>query len=458
MLKTHILGTLLKLIKISKMHFIKIKNKIQRFNKDLSIEGDKSLSIRWALIASQSSFKSRSINLLLSEDVINTLKCLKRLGVKVKISKKFCEINGVGLNGFKYKKNLTLNAGNSGTLGRLILGLLTHSKSNIKLKGDKSLSKRDFFRIIKPLKKFGASFTSNFGKLPIEIKGTNNPKPIVYNETRGSAQVKSSVMLAALNTEGETIIKAKKSRNHSELLFKYLKLPIKVEKKKNYDLIKIKGKKKIPSLNYKIPSDISSCAFFIVLTILSENSKLKIRDVNINPSRIGILHILKLMGVKIKKTNLKKYKGEYIADLDIKSTKKIKAVNCSSKLNSSAIDEFLLIFLLAAKAKGVSYFKNLSELNEKESPRLKWGSKILKKMGIRNILTNKSIKIYGNPNLKIKNKIIIKNFLKDHRVFMTSVVAALIFGGDWSIANKEAIKTSFPSFLKKIKYLGAKIH
>ena len=458
MLKTHILGTLLKLIKISKMHFIKIKNKIQKFNKDLSIEGDKSLSIRWALIASQSSSKSRSINLLLSEDVINTLNCLKKLGVKIKISKKFCEINGVGLNGFKYKKNLTLNAGNSGTLGRLILGLLTHSKGNIKLKGDKSLSKRDFLRIIKPLKKFGANFTSNLGKLPIKIKGTNNPKPIVYNETKGSAQVKSSVMLAALNTDGETTIKAKKSRNHSELLFKYLKLPIKIEKKKNYDLIKIKGKKKIPSLNYKIPSDISSCAFFIVLTILSENSKLKIRNVNINPSRIGILHILKLMGVKIKKTNLKKYKGEFIADLDIKSAKKIKAINCSSKLNSSAIDEFLLIFLLAAKAKGVSYFKNLSELNEKESPRLKWGSKILKKMGIRNILTNKSIKIYGNPNLKIKNKIVIKNFLKDHRVFMTSVVAALIFGGDWSIANKEAIKTSFPSFLKKIKYLGAKIH
>ena len=108
-------------------------------------------------------------------------------------------------------------------------------------------------------------------------------------------------MLAALNTDGETIIKAKKSRNHSELLFKYLKLPIKVERKKNYDLIKIKGKKKIPSLNYKIPSDISSCAFFIVLTILSKNSKLKIRNVNINPSRIGMLHILKLMGVKIKR-------------------------------------------------------------------------------------------------------------------------------------------------------------
>ena len=439
------------------MHLVKIKTKIKNFNKVLSIEGDKSLSIRWALIASQSEYKSKSENLLLSEDVINTLKCLKKLGVKSKISKKICEINGVGLNGFKYKKNLILNAGNSGTLGRLIMGLLTHTKFAIQLKGDKSLSKRDFLRIIKPLKKFGADFKSNLGKLPITIRGTNNPNPIFYNESKGSAQVKSSLMLAALNTNGETIIKAKKSRNHSELLFKYLKLPIKVKKKENYDIIKIKGKKKIPALNYKIPSDISSCAFFIILTILSKNSKLKIRNVNINPSRIGILHILNIMGIKIQKINIREYKGEKIADLIIKSAKNIKAINCPSRFNSYAIDEFLLIFLVAAKAKGVSYFKNLSELNEKESPRLKWGSKILDKMGIKNVLTDKSIKIYGNPNLEIKNKIVIKNFLKDHRVFMTATVAALIFGGDWSIANKEAINTSFPSFLKKIEYLGAKI-
>ena len=440
------------------MHLVKINTKIQKFNKVLSIDGDKSLSIRWALIASQSEYKSKSKNLLLSEDVINTLKCLKKLGVKIKMSKNFCEIKGVGLNGFKYKKNLTLYAGNSGTLGRLIMGLLTHTKLAIKLKGDKSLSKRDFLRIIKPLKKFGADFKSNLGKLPIIIKGTNNPNPIVYNETRGSAQVKSSLMLAALNTHGETIIKAKKSRNHSELLFKYLNLPIKVQKVKNYDLIKIKGKKKIPPLNYKIPSDISSCAFFMVLTILSKNSKLKIKNVNINPSRIGILRILNMMGIKIQKINVKEYKGEKIADLIIKSTKNIKAINCPARLNSSAIDEFLLIFLVAAKAKGVSYFKNLSELNEKESPRLKWGSKILNKIGIKNVLTNKSIKIYGNPNLEINKKIVIRDFLKDHRVFMTATVAALIFGGHWSIANKDAINTSFPTFLKKMRYLGAKIH
>ena len=437
--------------------FVKISNKIIKFNKKLSIDGDKSLSIRWALLSSQSLKKSTASNLLLSEDVMNTLKCLKKLGIKIKISKNFCEIIGLGLNGFKYKNNLILNAGNSGTLGRLILGLLVHSKKKLLLKGDRSLSKRDFLRVIKPLEKFGAIFDSNYGKLPIKIQGTNNTKPIKYFENKGSAQCKSAVMFAALNTLGETTIKAKKSRDHSELLFKHLRLPIKVIKRKNHDIIKVKGKSKIPALNYKIPSDISSAAFFIVLAALTKNSRLEIKNVNINPSRMGVFYILKLMGIRIVKLNVRNYKGEKIADLIVKGTNNIKPINCPIKFNSSAIDEFLLIFLVAAKAKGVSYFRNLSELDQKESPRLKWGSKILNKIGIKNILTEKSIKIFGNPDLKVNKKIVIKGFLKDHRVFMTSVIAALSFGGKWQIFDKESINTSFPSFLKKVDYLGAKI-
>ena len=435
---------------------IKINNIIEPFNKILEIEGDKSLSIRFALLASQSDKKSKATNLLKSEDVLTTLNCLRKLGVKIKFKKKICEINGLGLNGYKYKKNITLNAGNSGTLARLIMGLLIHTKNEIKIIGDKSLSKRDFYRITKPLNKFGAKFKTNSGKLPIIIKGTDFPKSIKYVESKGSAQIKSSIMLAALNTNGKTIIKAKKSRNHSELIFKHLKLPIKIKKKKNFDIIEIEGKKTIKPLNYNIPSDISSSAFFIVLTALSKNSKLKIKNININPTRIGVLKILIMMGVKIKILNKKIYKGEKIADILVISTKSIKPINCPPNLNTAAIDEFLLIFLVAARANGISVFKNLSELNQKESPRLLWGSKILSFMGVKNKITRDSLKIYGNPNLKIKKKIIIKKFLKDHRIFMTSVIAALVFGGNWQIHDKDSIKTSFPSFLKKIKFLGAK--
>ena len=159
------------------------------------------------------------------------------------------------------------------------------------------------------------------------------------------------------------------------------------------------------------------------------------------------------MGVQIKFKNRKKYRGEKITDLEIKSPKLIKAINCPTRLNSSAIDEFLIIFLVAAKAKGVSYFKKLDELNQKESPRLKWGEYILNKMGVKTISTNNSLKIYGNPELKINKKIIIKNYLKDHRVFMTSVIAALAYGGNWEIHDKDSIKTSFPKFLEIINKL-----
>ena len=437
-------------------NFLKIKNKIKPFKKKITIEGDKSISIRWALLASQSKEKSVATNILRSEDVLNTLNCLKKLGIKIKLTKKNCEIRGLGLNGFK-SKNQILNAGNSGTFGRLILGLLIHTKFKNKIYGDKSLSKRDFTRVIEPLKKFGANFVTKSGKLPITIIGTENPKAIKHVETKGSAQVKSSIMLAALNTKGTTTIKAKKSRNHTELFFKYLKIPMKIIKKKNYDLIKVNGVKKIKKLNYKIPSDISSSAFFIVLTILSNNSKLVIKNVNINPSRTGILKILNMMNIKIKIQNIRNYKGEKIADLSVISQTNIKPIKCPENLNSASIDEFLLIFLLAARANGISYFKNLSELNEKESPRLIWGSKILNLMGIKNIITKDSIKIFGNPQLKINKKIHIKNFLKDHRVFMTSVIAALTFGGEWKISDKDAINTSFPSFIAKIKELGVKI-
>ena len=130
----------------------------------------------------------------------------------------------------------------------------------------------------------------------------------------------------------------------------------------------------------------------------------------------------------------------------------MKSINCPSNLNSGAIDEFLLIFLVAAKSNGISYFKDLGELNQKESPRLKWGAKILSKMGIKTELTNETIKIHGNPNLELGNKkILINNFLKDHRVFMSSVVASMVFGGYWEIHDKDSINTSFPEFLDIIK-------
>ena len=352
---------------------------------------------------------------------------------------------------------MTINAGNSGTLGRLILSLLIKIDKKIRLIGDKSLSKRDFSRIIDPLKEFGANIKSTSNSLPVEILGSEFLRPINYLETRGSAQCKSAVMLAALNTPGVTKIKAAKSRDHTERMFKHLKLPIKLKSKKNFDLIEVEGLKQIDAFEYIIPGDISSSAFFIVLTILSNNSRIRIKNININKSRIGIITILKKMNCNIILQNKRNYKGERIADIIVKSSKKIKTINCPTSLNSSAIDEFLIIFLIAAKANGISNFKNLSELNKKESPRLDIGTKFLNMIGIKVERKKDNIKIYGNPNLEVKKKFHIKKYLKDHRVFMMSCIAALSFGGSWKIDDKDSINTSFPIFLKILKSLGAKI-
>ena len=160
------------------------------------------------------------------------------------------------------------------------------------------------------------------------------------------------------------------------------------------------------------------------------------------------------MGAKIIFKNIRYYKGEKIADIFAEAAKSLKGIQCPTRYNSSAIDEFLIIFLVAAKSKGISVFKDLSELNQKESPRLNWGARILNMMGVKTELTKTSIKIYGNPNLEIKKLIIIKNYLKDHRVFMMSAIAALTFGGEWKIHDQDSINTSFPSFLKIIKKLN----
>ncbi len=442
-----------------KFNFIEIKNKINNYNEKIYVDGDKSISIRWALLASQAIGVSSAKNLLKSEDVINTLRCLKKLGIKIKLNKNLCEIYGHGLNGFIYKKNITLNAGNSGTLGRLILPLLIRSPFKIKLTGDKSLSNRDFSRIIEPLKKIGVNFYPKDKKtLPIFIKGSNYLRPIKYFEKRGSAQCKSSIMLASLLTPGRLEIIAKKSRNHTEIMFQNLNIPIKIKKKSKYDFISISKPEKIKKININIPGDISSSAFFIVLTLLSENSKLLIKNININPSRIGIIKILNKMGGDIKLLNKKKNNNEECADIFVESKKKLNKINCPVNLNSSAIDEFLIIFLAAAKASGVSTFKNLSELNQKESPRLKIATKILKMIGVKVTSNDSSIKIYGNPNLQINKKVIIKNYMKDHRVFMMSVIAALSLGGEWRIHDPDSVKTSFPSFVKIINHLGGKIN
>ena len=438
-------------------HIISINKKIGCFKNTIEVEGDKSLSIRFILLSSLSNGKCTAKNLLRSEDVISAINSVKKLGIKIILKNNYCEVFGKGLKGYRYKKNLILDAGNSGTTARLLCAAIIDTYHNIKIIGDRSLNKRDMGRIIKPLSKFGAKFIDNKKKLPLFIKGPKILRPITYNENLGSAQCKSAVMIAALKTNGKTKIRSVPSRNHTELMFKnVLKIPIKIKKTKKSELIEINGSNEFKKFNYEIPGDISSASFFIVLTLLAKNSFLRIKKINVNPSRTGIIKILNKMGAKIKILNKKNYKGEIIADIFVKSRSNLKSINLNPKLNSSAIDEFLLIFLVASKCNGISKFIKLSELNKKESRRLDWGIKILKMMNVKVIkIKDHGIKIWGKPDLKLNKKYIIKNFLKDHRIFMVSAITALSLGGDWKIHNSDSFKTSFPSFLKTLKSLGA---
>ena len=439
-------------------NYLSINSLIPSFNKVLNIPGDKSLSIRWVLLASQAIGKSKAYNLLESEDVISAIISMRKLGVEILKRRGCYEINGVGLSGFRHKNNVSLDAGNSGTFARLLCGTLAGNITNVKVTGDSSLSKRDFSRVVKPLKLFGISIKTNKNKLPIVIKGSKFLRPIFYKEEKGSAQVKSAILLASLNTPGQTIVKSKISRDHTELMFKNcLKIPLKLKKYKNHEIIKVHGKTNYKGFNYNIPGDISSAAFFIALTILANKSRLRMKNVNYNKSRIGIIEILKKMKAKIKITNIKNYKGEKVADISVTSSKNLIGINCPKSLNTRSIDEFLIIFLVCAKAKGISKFVGINELRQKESDRLKMAAKFLKSIGIKVDEKFDSLKIYGNPDLKIKKKVIIKNFLKDHRVFMMSCVAALTLGGNSKIYDKNSINSSFPNFLDLLKKLGANV-
>jgi len=434
-----------------------VKKKINKFYKSIFVDGDKSLSHRALLISSQAYGISKLKGILESEDVLNTINALKKkLGVKIIKYKNIYHVYGNGLGSFKTQNNLTINAGNSGTLARLLMGLLTTYPHKIKIIGDKSLSKRPMGRIIAPLEKFGVTFEPKDKKtLPFYIIGSEMPIAISHEEKIGSAQVKSSIILASLNTPGITKIKElKKSRDHTENMLKFIRAKIKIKKFKTYNLISIEGQRDFKAFDLNIPGDISSAAFFIVLTLLAKHSIIKIKNINLNPTRTGIIIILKKMNAKIKIINIKTKYGEKVGDIVVKSSA-LKSINCPASLVPSTIDEFTILMIAAAKAKGTSAFSGLGELNKKESPRLNLMNSILNQVGIKTKLKHETIKIIGNPKINL-NKSYIINTRFDHRVCMSVFVMCQIFGGQIKIKDFNSVATSFPNFLNLMKQLGAK--
>ena len=443
---------------MKKKFSVLINKKINKFNKTIAAPSDKSLSIRVLLFASQCIGVSNIKNLLESEDVLNCVKALRTLGVKIIKSNGLYKIYGNGFNSFKTKKKTNIFVGNSGTTARLLMGLLSTHPGKFYLYGDASVNKRDMSRIIEPLEKIGAYFYPKGKKtLPLTIEGTNFPLAQTHIEHLGSAQVKSCILLAAQNIAGISTIKEKKiSRNHSEILLKNILADIKVKKLKNINLITLRGQKNLHAFDYTVSSDPSSAAFLIALTLLTPESKLVIHNVLCNSTRTGFIKVLKeKMNANIKIKNLKKISGENVGSI-IVSSSKLKSINLSGNIGA-LIDELPILFIISALTKGISKFNSIEELKNKESNRILESKKILTQAGIKCKITKNSMKIYGNDKIKTQNKSIVVKTVGDHRICMSSAILSFVTGIKAKIDNFETVNTSFPKFISLIRLLGGKI-
>ena len=439
-----------------KSYSVILNKKINEFNKSINVDSDKSISIRAFLIGSISQGISKVTNVILSDDIFSTIKCLKKLNCKiVKINKNEFEIFGKGLGSYHVKKNTLLDLGNSGTGLRLISSIIaTTPNIEVRLTGDNSLRKRDMSKLISLLNEFGAEiYPKNKTHLPFKLKSSNFPVGVKYT-AGNSAQLKSAAILAGLNSYGTTTIQERfKTRDHTENLINKNSKCISFKNKRN--IIKVSGKKILNAFNLKVPSDPSSAAFYAAICILNKNSNLKIKNVCVNPKRLGFYNILKRHGGKIKILNKKRIGSEYVGDIIIKSSK-INSLKTNATHYLTATDEYPIMFVIAALSKGTSKFLGIGELANKESNRILEMQKILRKVGIKCKSSKNSMTIHGGKKFIKSNKLLKIDSLNDHRIAMSCVVLALCAGIKIVINGFETVKTSSPSFLEIIKKLGGK--
>ena len=426
--------------------------KLPKFVGTINIPGDKSISHRALIIGSQATGIVKISNLLESADVFSTMNALRKFGVHIVKRGKDYHVYGLVVGGLR-EYNGTINCGNSGTTARLMMGLLSTYPITINFIGDKSLSKRPMARVINLLREFGANaLPENKNTMPFKFLGSyvglqNNQKLNVP-----SAQLKSAWCLAALNTKGISTLEERfETRDHTEIMLKYLNANIKVKKSKNKKIISIFGKTPIDAKDISVPGDISSAAFMIILALISKNSTVTIKNVLLNPTRTGILDVLKKMKAKITIKNKKIICGEIVGDIEAKSSN-LKATTVSEKMAPRLIDEYPILFIAACFAKGTSNFKGIEELRVKESDRIKSMEGGLKPLGVKINSTKSSVKISGTKSFKLNKKIKI-DAKGDHRIAMSFYVLSQVLNKSFKIKDFNYVKTSFPSFTKTINTL-----
>ena len=424
-----------------------MSNLIVKHSKGLSgtivIPGDKSVSHRSIMFGSLALGKTTVRNFLQSEDCLSTMDSFRKMGIKIIRKGNKVTVFGKGLHGLKAPKT-TLNANNSGTTMRLMLGILAGQKFSAKITGDKTLCRRPMRRVGDPLRLMGAKIdgrdNGNFAPLSItggELKGIN------FKSKVASAQVKSAILLAGLYAKGTTCVtEPTKSRDHTERMLKYFGVKLLVKGNK----VCIKSGQQLKAQAVEVPGDISSAAFFVIAGLITPNSKLLIKNVGINPTRIGILEALKKMGAKIKVVNRRNMKFEPAADL-IVETSKLKGTVIGGKIIPRLIDEIPVLAVAAAMAKGKTIFKDAGELRVKESDRIKTLCTEINKFGVKTKEFKDGFIVYGDSKPKGATSV---NY-GDHRIAMSMAVLGLVAKGKTILKDTACIKTSFPGFFELFK-------
>ena len=419
----------------------------------IKIPGDKSVSHRALICGALASSPTKICNLQRSEDVINTFKVIKNLGIEAEQKDLTIRLFGKGLRGLSKPSN-ELYFGNSGTGIRLMTGALSGQNFDSILQGDSSLTKRPMKRISEPLEEMGASInlSSEFTP-PIEIIGNKNLSAISYDMPIPSAQVKSAILFAALFSEGITKVRESLvSRNHTEFMFQQFGINLKMVDSE----ITLSGQEEFEGKDINVPGDFSSAAFLIVGALITPDSSVLIKDVGLNSTRIALLEVLNSMEADIKIENLRKFGSEEVGDLRVSSSQ-LKSCKVEASLIPNLIDELPILFIAALFATGDSEFFGVEELRHKESDRLLAMQSGLKNIEIETIYNSGKLTIEGKGGDYLIDSGTVDSF-EDHRIAMAFIIAGLRSKKNLVVKNTDCIKTSFPEFSYLLDSLGAKIN
>ena len=424
---------------------MKLKTNITHLNGSIRVPGDKSISHRSIIFGSLAEGETKVYDILRGEDVLSTMQVFRDLGVEIEDKDGVVTIQGVGMDGLKAPKN-ALDMGNSGTSIRLISGVLAGADFEVEMFGDDSLSKRPMDRVTLPLKKMGVSISGQTERdlPPLHLKGTKNLTPIHYELPIASAQVKSALIFAALQAQGQSVIIEKEcTRNHTEDMLRQFGGDLSVDGKK----ITVQGPQKLNGQTVVVPGDISSAAFWLVAGLIVPNSRVVLKNVGINETRTGIIDVIRAMGGKLEITDIDPIAKS--ATLTVE-TSDLKGTEIGGALIPRLIDELPIIALLATQAQGQTVIKDAEELKVKETDRIQVVADALNSMGADITPTADGMIIKGKYALQGAKV----NTFGDHRIgMMTAIAALLVADGEVELDRAEAINTSYPSFFDDLETL-----